>query len=64
MSRIPIEVKYRSRIDHADTRGLRAFVEKVVYNAPFGILVTLDDEPGTDDPRIVSIPLATLLMMR
>ena len=34
------------------------------YNARFGVLVTMLDEPGTDDPRIVSIPLSTLLLMR
>lgn len=62
--RIPVEIKYRRRIDHADTRGLRAFIEKSVYNAPFGVLVTLSDEPGSDDPRIVSMPLSTLLLMR
>lgn len=62
--RIPVEVKYRRRIDHGDTRGLRAFIEKSVYNAPFGILVTLLDESGSDDPRIVSMPLSTLLLMR
>jgi predicted AAA+ superfamily ATPase len=62
--RVPVEVKYRRRIDHADTRGLRAFIEKAHYNAPFGLLVTLGDEPGSDDPRIVSIPLASLLLMR
>lgn len=62
--RLPVEIKYRRRIDHADTRGLRAFIEKTVYNAPFGILVTQGDEPGSDDPRIVSLSLATLLMMR
>lgn len=62
--RIPVEIKYRRRIDHADTRGLRAFLEKSVYNAPFGILVTLLDEVASDDPRIVSLPLSTLLLMR
>lgn len=62
--RIPVEIKYRRRIDHADTRGLRGFIEKTVYNAPFGVLVTLNDESGSDDPRIVSVPLSTLLMMR
>jgi predicted AAA+ superfamily ATPase len=62
--RIPIEVKYRRKIDHADTRGLRAFIEKSVYNAPFGVLVTLNDEVATDDPRIVSLPLSSLLLMR
>ena len=62
--RIPIEIKYRRRIDHADTVGLRSFIEKVHYNAPFGVLVTLGDEPASDDPRIVSMPLSTFLLMR
>ncbi len=62
--RIPIEVKFRRRIDHGDTVGLRSFVEKPHYNAPFGILVTLLDEPGSDDPRIVSLPLSSLLLLR
>ena len=62
--RIPIEVKYRRRIDHKDTIGLRSFIEKPHYNAPFGVLVTLLDEPASDDPRIVSLPLSTLLLLR
>ncbi len=63
--RIPIEVKYRKRIDyHEDTRGLRAFLEKTVYNAPFGILATLDDDAVVYDPRIIPISLASLLWMR
>jgi predicted AAA+ superfamily ATPase len=62
--RIPVEVKYRKRIDHPDSRGLRSFIEKSHYNAPFGVLVTLDDAPGSEDPRIVSLPLSSLLLMR
>lgn len=63
--RIPLEVKYRQRIDRQrDTLGLRAFIEKTAYNAPFGILVTLNDKAEVVDPRIVSIPLSTLLLMR
>ncbi len=63
--RIPVEVKYRRRIDpHEDTRGLRAFIEKTVYNAPFGVLVTLDDDVDVPDPRIVPISLSALLWMR
>lgn len=63
--RIPIEVKYRRRIDpHEDTRGLRAFIEKTVYNAPFGLLVTLEDDVRIPDPRIVPISLSSLLWMR
>jgi predicted AAA+ superfamily ATPase len=62
--RIPVEVKYRSRIEHKDTYGLRSFMEKAHYNAPFGLLVTLNDEPASDDPRIISLPLSTLLLLR
>ncbi len=61
---MPVEVKYRSHIDFQDTRGLRSFIEKSVYNAPFGVLVTQTDDPATNDPRIVEIPLTSLLMMR
>ena len=63
--RIPVEIKYRHRIDsHRDTLGLRAFIEKTVYNAPFGVLVTLTDDIHVDDPRIVALPLSSLLLMR
>ncbi len=61
----PVEIKYRQRVDgHRDTVGLRAFLEKAVYNAPFAILVTLTDEVAVTDPRIVALPLSSLLMMR
>jgi predicted AAA+ superfamily ATPase len=63
--RIPLEVKYRLQIDgHRDTLGLRAFLEKTVYNAPFGILVTLTDEVTVHDPRIITLSLSSLLLMR
>jgi len=63
--RIPVEVKYRRQIDaHRDTLGLRAFVEKAHYNAPFGILVTMADEVCIADPRIVPVSLPSLLLMR
>src|SRR3972149_889830 len=62
--RIPLEVKYRARVAWEDTRGLRGFIEKSAYNAPFGVGVTLLDEPATDDPRLVSVPLSTLLLLR
>ncbi len=64
VQRIPVEVKYRRQIDHQDTAGLRSFLEKSYYNAPFGILVTLAEEAASEDPRIVSLPLSTLLLMR
>jgi predicted AAA+ superfamily ATPase len=63
--RIPIEVKYRQRIDeHRDTLGLRAFIEKTIYNAPFGLLITLSDDVSIADPRIIALPLSSLLLMR
>jgi predicted AAA+ superfamily ATPase len=63
--RIPVEVKYRRQIrSHDDTLGLRAFLEKTVYNAPFGLLVTQNDDVTVADPRIISISLSTLLWTR
>jgi predicted AAA+ superfamily ATPase len=63
--RLPIEVKYRNRVDvHQDTLGLRAFLEKTVYNAPFGLLVTLRDNVAVTDRRIIPLSLSTLLWMR
>ncbi len=63
--RIPLEVKYRRRIDPLrDTLGLRAFLDKASYNAPFGVLVTMLDETEILDPRIVAIPLPSLLLAR
>jgi hypothetical protein len=35
-----------------------------VHNAPFGLLVTLDDDVPVRDPRIVPISLSSLLWMR
>jgi predicted AAA+ superfamily ATPase len=62
--RIPIEIKYRRRIEHRDTLGLRTFIENRHYNAQFGILVSLEDEFVSEDPRIVSMPLSSLLLFR
>lgn len=63
--RIPLEVKYQARIDPwRDTEGLRAFLEKTANQAPFGILVTQTDGEPLPDPRLVRIPLATLMLLR
>jgi predicted AAA+ superfamily ATPase len=63
--RIPLEVKYRNRIDmHRDTVGIRAFLEKTVYNSPFGVLVTMHDGVTSDDPRIVPVSLPSFLLLR
>jgi predicted AAA+ superfamily ATPase len=63
--RIPVEVKYQRRIDPLrDTEGLRAFLEKTVNNAPFGLLITQTDDDSVTDPRIISLPLSTLMLIR
>jgi hypothetical protein len=49
---------------HEDTRGLRTFLEKTVYNAPFGLLVNLNDDVAVPDPRIIPISLSSLLWLR
>jgi predicted AAA+ superfamily ATPase len=62
--RIPIEVKYRKKIDSSDLRGLLSFIEQSIYNAPFGLLITQTDLAPINDQRIVHMPLSTLLLMR
>ncbi len=63
--RVPVEVKYQRRIDALrDTLGIRSFLEKTVNNATFGILITQDDTAMVDDPRIVSMPLSTFMLLR
>ena len=63
--RVPVEIKYQRRIDALrDTLGVRSFIEKSVNNASFGILITQDNQGVVDDPRIVSIPLSTFMLLR
>jgi len=38
--------------------------EKAAYNAPFGLLVTLDDDARVPDPRIIPISLSSFLWTR
>jgi predicted AAA+ superfamily ATPase len=62
---IPMEVKYRHTIrEGRDTKNLRAFLDKPVYNAHFGILLTQTDDVEISDKRIVALPLSSLLLMR
>ncbi|MFO0985052.1 MAG: AAA family ATPase [Planctomycetota bacterium] len=63
--RIPLEVKYQRSLDRlADTEGLRTFIEKSVNHAGFGVLVCLVDTVQIVDPRIVAMPLSTLMLLR
>ena len=60
---IPVQVNYRRSIDPVgDTRGIRSFVEEPAKRAPFRLLITREDTPPIDDPRIVAIPLSTSML--
>ena len=62
--RIPIEVKYQRRIDpFRDTLGIRSFIERSENRATFGLLITQADTPPMDDPRIVTMPLSTFMLL-
>lgn len=64
-SRIPIEVKYQATLDPVrDTAGLRAFLAQPANHAPFGLLVTRTEPTVELDPRIVALPLSSLLLLR
>ncbi len=63
--RLPVEIKYQRRIDPLrDTLGIRSFLEKSVNNAAFGLLIAQDNAGEVDDPRIVSLPLSTFMLLR
>jgi len=65
MLRIPMEVKYQRRIDPLrDTEGLRTFMERAVNRAPFGLLIVQVDGTAIDDPRLVVVPLSSLMLLR
>jgi len=55
---LPVEVKFRKRIEAADTAGLRHFM--ATYGAAFGILVTRDTSRW--DGKILQIPLPDFLV--
>ncbi len=52
------------RVARFDRRRVRAFLEKSVYNAPFGLLVTRDDDAAVLDPRIIPISLSSFLWLK
>jgi predicted AAA+ superfamily ATPase len=63
--RIPVAVKYQRRLDPLrDTEGLRTFIEKAANNAPFGLLIGQADDDAVFDPRIVSLPLSSFMLLR
>lgn len=63
--RIPIEVKYQRRIDPVrDPAALLSWIGVLGERAPFGLLVVRETTVSIDDPRIVAIPLRSLLLLR
>jgi len=56
---LPIEVKYRNRIDRTDVKAIREFVEN--GKAPFGLVVTVDklEKEG----KLIYVPLWLFLLM-
>lgn len=63
--RIPIEVKYQARIDPIrDTETLQAFLGEPATRAPLGVIVTRTTSGRLPDPRIVAVPLSSLLLLR
>lgn len=62
--RIPIEVKYQRRIRADDAAGLLSFVATRANGAEFGVLITQSDDDGLSDPRVVTLPLSTFLLLR
>ncbi len=58
---LPIEVKFRRRIDSEDLRGLKVYLERL--GAPQGILVTRDHYAWRSKERILCVPLLDFLLL-
>lgn len=57
---IPIEVKFRRRLDSEDLGGVRHFMDR--FGSPFGLVVTRDDFRCEDRERIICVPLLDFLL--
>jgi hypothetical protein len=60
---IPIEVKYRRVLPPDALHGLRSFVAKEAYEAPFGIVITRDDTDAVQDDVILQVPFSAALLL-
>ena len=58
---LPIEVKFRKRIDAEDRRGVRVFLERF-KETPSGIIVTRDLFEWDPSTRILCVPLLEFLL--
>ncbi|MBI2932015.1 MAG: DUF4143 domain-containing protein [Planctomycetes bacterium] len=57
---LPIEIKFRRRIQAEDLRSLRLFIDR--FKAPHGVLVTRDSREWLPKERILLIPLLDFLL--
>ncbi|MBI4230607.1 MAG: ATP-binding protein [Planctomycetes bacterium] len=57
---VPVEVKFRRKIDPEDTSGVRHFMGK--FKSPFGVVVTRDLTHWAPGGRILCIPLQNFLL--
>ena len=57
---LPVEIKFRRRIDPEDTSGIRHFMEK--FGSPLGVIVTRDLNRWDAASRILCIPLQNFLL--
>ncbi len=57
---LPIEIKFRKKIDASDTAGLRQFQER--FATSLGLLVTRDTSRWDQDARILQMPLQNFLL--
>lgn len=59
---VPIEVKFRKRIDEEDLVGIRLFMERFRDRSPLGIVVTRELSEWDHKRRILFIPLQFFLL--
>jgi uncharacterized protein len=57
---LPMEVKFRKRIDAADLDGFRYFMRK--FESPCGVVVTRDLSRWDAEARVLNIPLQSFLL--
>jgi predicted AAA+ superfamily ATPase len=57
---LPIEVKFRKRIDAQDRKGVLVFMER--HDAPHAIIVTRDLAEWDPSSRILCVPLLEFLL--
>lgn len=57
---LPIEIKFRKKIDAEDTASVRLFAKR--FDSPMGIVVTRDLSRWDDGNRVLCIPLRNFLL--